>query len=589
LFLSEREVMKYLVAILLLALTAVAAASEVTIPIPTYNARRIEAAADGTIWFVDVGPASYVDRTGIVGRVRPDGTVETTRVPRTTLKNIVPAMMPVPDGGLLLGWENGGIVKVDADMRVTVRPRFSGFVILFVPLHDGTYWFVDNDGRKGRVGSDGVVLQEAAMHPTFDAATASADGTIYGVAADGFYRGGTDGAFEKIAACSDCQSTWLEVMNDGSILSRNAKLLRDGTLLRHDHYYPEDAVIGPDGHLWMAGPSNVLTSVDASGNLRQFPLLDPQAEVRAITKWNDEVVALLRGGILRVKASARRDLAFRNGDLLALERSSSYHGLPVSFSIVMHHRRGAEPFARKLLWDPASDDIEPASGDVFAASTARAFAMGSGLVSLDGFGSSSPYCTDWVPALAFVVDEADTMYVIANLGHWVESDMRLLTIDAAGVKRRDIPLPDGEALTIGHADLAADQCTLFYLSGNRVARLNACSGTGMPAFLSALPETPLDIRLTRSGDVVIAFASRVVRYDRFGIEREALTPGATAIALDPDPRFLWVGRSALERVQWETGAIVERLPIHGGVESLSIFGEPRAARVGPPRRRATSH
>ena len=57
------------------------------------------------------------------------------------------------------------------------------------------------------------------------------------------------------------------------------------------------------------------------------------------------------------------------------------------------------------------------------------------------------------------------------------------------------------------------------------------------------------------------------------------------VALDLDHRFVWLGiRLQLERVELETGQTIESVPTYRPAVSISLVGEPRAARTSPKRR-----
>ena len=95
-------------------------------------------------------------------------------------------------------------------------------------------------------------------------------------------------------------------------------------------------------------------------------------------------------------------------------------------------------------------------------------------------------------------------------------------------------------------DLAADGCTMFYTDeGPSIHRFNVCTNTALPNFTNAGPNF-YALRILPNGDVLVAAAASVKRFNSAGTE---ITPAYTAagetfffaLNLDPDGTHFWSG------------------------------------------------
>ena len=95
-------------------------------------------------------------------------------------------------------------------------------------------------------------------------------------------------------------------------------------------------------------------------------------------------------------------------------------------------------------------------------------------------------------------------------------------------------------------DLAADGCTMFYTDeGPSIHRFNVCTNTALTNFTNAGPNF-YALRILPNGDVLVAAAGSVKRFNSAGTE---ITPAYTAagetfffaLNLDPDGTHFWSG------------------------------------------------
>ena len=91
---------------------------------------------------------------------------------------------------------------------------------------------------------------------------------------------------------------------------------------------------------------------------------------------------------------------------------------------------------------------------------------------------------------------------------------RILRILEPGKPVRQIAIP-GRLNIDGGIDLAADQCTLFYIEGYRtIKRFNVCAETPLPDFASVLPA--YDVRVLPDGGALVATHEALLRFDAAG-------------------------------------------------------------------------
>jgi hypothetical protein len=95
-------------------------------------------------------------------------------------------------------------------------------------------------------------------------------------------------------------------------------------------------------------------------------------------------------------------------------------------------------------------------------------------------------------------------------------------------------------------DLEADECTLLYTGqGSEILSYNVCTQTQNPDFATGLPQPCFGLRIRPNGDVMVACASKVIRLNAAGIQKQSYTiPGASqlfSMNLDPDNSTFWTG------------------------------------------------
>lgn len=99
------------------------------------------------------------------------------------------------------------------------------------------------------------------------------------------------------------------------------------------------------------------------------------------------------------------------------------------------------------------------------------------------------------------------------------------------------------ALGATHIELLADQCTVLYTLGNRVARLNICTGQAQTDFATLVAgEHAGSIRQLPNGDVLVANGSAILQFTSAGSLRRTYSfPGVTHLALTADGKAFWAG------------------------------------------------
>jgi hypothetical protein len=114
----------------------------------------------------------------------------------------------------------------------------------------------------------------------------------------------------------------------------------------------------------------------------------------------------------------------------------------------------------------------------------------------------------------------------------------------------------------------ADQCTLLYTGqGSEILSYNVCTKTQNPEFASGLPGPCFGLRVRPNGDVMVACASEVIRFNKAGVQKQTYTIPAAgqlfSINLDPDNSTFWTGDDT-------TGEVFHVSILSGSV--LSAFG-----------------
>ena len=97
------------------------------------------------------------------------------------------------------------------------------------------------------------------------------------------------------------------------------------------------------------------------------------------------------------------------------------------------------------------------------------------------------------------------------------------------------------AIGAEHIELLADECTLLYAAGNRVARFNICTRQAESDFAAlSAGESAGSIRQLPNGDVLVASGSAVLQFTAAGaLLRGYPFLGVTHLALTPDGAAFW--------------------------------------------------
>ncbi|HEX6095844.1 MAG TPA: hypothetical protein VF432_05935 [Thermoanaerobaculia bacterium] len=550
---------------LLLSLPALAA----TIDLPQRVPVGLGVSADGALW--------YAAQWNEVGRVGSDGAVRSVVVAQPFAVEGHAPMYGLPGGGMLVGSANGTIARFEGNLDVTFVWTGDRYDVVrdFAPAPDGAVWvLLDRFGETalGKLRANGTFSRERLPFRTFELAVAP-DGTLYLLASDGVRRATADG-FALVAPCNGCLIDWIEVTSDGTVWFSGGRIAPDGVF--HPHWYDGSAAtIGPDGNVWLASRLNAVHAVHGDGTIRTLPFADTGDVPQAIVSFAGAIWYAVPGEIRSLDPATTADLHLRRGDVVAIEqqRFCCFEG---EYPVLAFHRRGPAPFVRRV---PETDPDSIGGHSVYAVDADTVLVEESsslGLLTLDGRGTAR----GGFPAepntagRGVVVDREGTAFNVRKY----DDGYRVVT------RERTLPLPIASDLRVRGIDLAADQCTLFYAAAGLVGTVNVCTGTAGATF--PVIGTPEDLRILPNGDLLVASQSALTRYAPSGAVVQQFEMMALSVALDVDPRYAWVGGWDLRRIDLATGATVEVLSTYGAVTSISVVGEPRAARTTPARRRA---
>jgi hypothetical protein len=132
-------------------------------------------------------------------------------------------------------------------------------------------------------------------------------------------------------------------------------------------------------------------------------------------------------------------------------------------------------------------------------------------------------------------------------------------------------------------DVASDQCTVYYMDANRLAKWNPCSNpTASTVFGPQHPDSLTgDLRQLPDHTFLVGSRSAVWHLSSEGRVIRSYPIPAEAIALDPDQTTFWAGaHGSLLRVELASGRILLNIGTGYAVEGLGVVGEPRAATSG---------
>ena len=183
----------------------------------------------------------------------------------------------------------------------------------------------------------------------------------------------------------------------------------------------------------------------------------------------------------------------------------------------------------------------------------------------------------------FIAASGD-MYVIGAAG-----ELRILSVD--GALEKSIQLPTAVGLPLASRfDVAEDLCTVFYTDEAYVGRrFDICNGQPL-ADLAPGPYQAIRA-LSDGGYIVARIGPSLEIYDANNRLLRTLAPPTaeiSAMAFDPDPRFLWLGtETGLAKIRLDDGSIVASAA-DSPAAVLAVNGEVRPA-AHPPRRRPSRH
>ncbi len=300
--------------------------------------------------------------------------------------------------------------------------------------------------------------------------------------------------------------------------------------------------------------------------------------------WNDShpQIYLVGGGprililamlIFAVSADAQQHAFFQNGDIIAGGLTPVMFVADGRFDWFLPdgalNKRMAAPFNE---WP--SDFAFDSAGNLYSPTffTVRIFdATGR-------FARNFPrFPANWFTGIVF--DKQGNAYISGSF-----NTGNLAKVDAAGNLLRTFALPSG----IGVFDLAADQCTIFYSSGNRIFRYDVCNAAPLPDFVS-IPE-PGRLRILPDGTLLVASSESLLRVNGSGAIVQSyqvpirLIVRARGIALDVDGRSFWTTSDDMAlKFDIASGAVLASFRSSDySFLALTVVGEPRAALVGGP-------
>jgi hypothetical protein len=447
----------------------------------------------------------------------------------------------------------------------------------------------------GMVNNLGELFEASTFEGlTFQAIEEAPDGTLYVATSKGIARVEGWDAPQLVPICETCLTSWLKITDDGTIWFGGG-FIPPGAAPVAVPSGGHAPTIGPDGRIWVAGPGNAVGRIADDGSVREI-LLPVFQDVRTIASWRGALWYPTSGAIRSVDPSSYTDLRLRRGDVVTLDVVLPPFE-PIGFlHTLVFHGRGKYPFGRvaETAWqEGALRSVWVADLETVVVTRAGSMAT---LYDVYGRVQSTLIPHDDADVRALVIDAAGRMHAL-DRRH--DGQFRLVTFDREGNILRDTPVALGSDVHLSGADLAADQCTLYYTArrfdgtawSGDVGRLDVCTGLPMEPVLSGLADIPQALRVLPDGSLLVASRSIEI-YDVRGMHvRQVIAAPATgafsAMALDVDARSVWVNSGGLERIDLTTGEVLEQRDTYGDTVSISVVGEPRAARMPQlPRRRA---
>ena len=212
-------------------------------------------------------------------------------------------------------------------------------------------------------------------------------------------------------------------------------------------------------------------------------------------------------------------------------------------------------------------------------------------------GRYEPFGTQRIPwpVQATAVAPVGTGIVLAvdTYDNGVKLRTELWRFDAAGNLVDTMLLFPGQPFHVTDMDIAADRCTLFYVSSLFISRYDICRHEELSDFSQTYVRS---LRILPDGGVVAIDNRNILRFDAKGrllsSTRSPLLMDIDAFALDIDPAVVWItssfagGSFYLVPMKIETGALVGDLAMGGNIaRAVDVVGGWRAAVNGlPPTR-----
>lgn len=583
-----------------LALLAVGAiAAESSIAVPDLHAIGLVVAADDALWFTGA--------LNVIGRVSREGSVQQATIPWPFGNESRAAMLALPDGSVIIGSYNGRIALVDKNLRATVytRPKvqwpYDGLVSDLALDRHGNVRFLDELlPIIGTLAPDGAITEVLLPRRAFELIT-DADGEVYLATEDGVFRLRDDGSLESEPLCMRCLDWW-EVSRDGIVWSSTGSLEPGEQYVAHQ-FAANDATRAADGTFWLAGWSNLVRRVDAQGTVQEFPLRNATDRPHAITAWRGAIWYGVHGALQSIDPNTVVDLRLRYGDLVTHEEEPNccFEG---THPVLAFHRRGDAGFVRRVEEEGYSFSL--GSVYVWDAGTLVAERHGASPATVHDLEGTLQRALPAVlheneSAFGMVLDAAGGIHTLRG---GFETGYHVVSLGTGGNVIRTTRLAVPTNTWIRGVDLAADQCTLYFAATTyranaapvgEIGRADVCRGTSLTPFQQAMDGALFGLRLLPGGQVLASSEAKTTLFDAVGNAvrefpaEDDYWDRYPMVALDVDQLSFWWGSwSGLRRIDIATGEVVERRSVYGYPLSMSVVGEPRAARV-PVRRRAVRH
>jgi hypothetical protein len=247
---------------------------------------------------------------------------------------------------------------------------------------------------------------------------------------------------------------------------------------------------------------------------------------RKVMRTRNHRYALGLFAVLALSASAFAAVPFNVGDVFAGIGNGRYNHFSPTGTLLETLNDGQGQFnTTGMCFDPAGNMY----GTNLSANSMSKFTNNGTLVGLFGSFNAAPE--------SCLIVGGTTMYTSEVFG---TGDILKLNLSGTQLANYDVPRSDW-------IDLAADLCTMFYTDeGPVIHRFNVCTNTALSDFVSLPGSNFYALRILPNGDVLVASAGSVRRFNSGGTE---ITPAYTAsgetfffaLNLDPDGTHFWSG------------------------------------------------